>query len=611
VPASLAGRLSAALAGLLAVVAVLSLSSVDDALGQRRASEQIEALTSDVIELVELENGLRTVIGYVDGLSYAAGFGISAEVAARLIGVDLLTDRDAWIALTIEASERLGPASPIDASGLATATPDELHEMLDQLTGARAALLDELDQLTDSVDSGGFGLGRAVDDLRLAQSLGPSFSDLAIAVVQLLLPTDDQAQLEAVRSVVVQRARMDEVLDVLAGRQGEVGDAARTLADSDLRVRLSELSDSTVDDRLTTGTAGQWNPASLAGVLRDVWGGSEPTNVLADSIVRAATDQLLDAAGRLDGAAIGAMRRAALAVFLLIALGVVIAVWFVRSTVRPLGELESAARAMADGNVPESPAAVGTSRELRVTAEALNRLAAAFGLIQGQADALAAGDVEASILDERVPGRLGTSLGAAVSRLSDSIGESRRLNELLAHDAAHDALTGLANRRAAFAHLSCLAWDREWSVCFVDLDGFKRVNDAHGHDAGDAALCAVAERLADLHPSPDFVARIGGDEFLVVAASGGDADEIGREIVLAAEAPITSGGDDVGAISASVGVVVVPAGPPTGSEVDVDAVIQRADQAMYDAKASGRGHVEVVVWDSGSTDAGRRATAVG
>jgi diguanylate cyclase (GGDEF)-like protein len=124
------------------------------------------------------------------------------------------------------------------------------------------------------------------------------------------------------------------------------------------------------------------------------------------------------------------------------------------------------------------------------------------------------------------------------------------------------------------------------AVLFVDLDGFKSVNDSFGHAAGDRLLDQAAVRLQAAVRETDIVARLGGDEFVVLCEpldSTHKAEALARRILTAMQVPFQLGGDDVAAISASIGLTVgCRAGDTPVS------IIARADRAMYQAKASGR-----------------------
>jgi len=153
--------------------------------------------------------------------------------------------------------------------------------------------------------------------------------------------------------------------------------------------------------------------------------------------------------------------------------------------------------------------------------------------------------------------------------------------------AATDELTGSPNRRAFLDRLgpaiADVAAGRGAAVCLVDLDGFKQVNDRDGHQAGDRVLKDVAGALAASVRETDTVARLGGDEFAVLARTAPDlSGELLAERLRAAVAAV--GGSR--GVTASVGVATLAAGD------DIEAVLHRADEAMYRAKTLGGDRVD-------------------
>ncbi len=187
----------------------------------------------------------------------------------------------------------------------------------------------------------------------------------------------------------------------------------------------------------------------------------------------------------------------------------------------------------------------------------------------------------------------GAALGAAESiwMLVD-IDALKRNEEQAQHLALHDALTGLANRRLFEDHLRRSAAQARrsgegFAVCYMDLDGFKDVNDRHGHDAGDTVLRCVGTRLGAELRSNDTVARLGGDEFAWILAGVGAAPDVQPVLVRCMEAvqrPIALDSGPHVRVGCSIGVAL---GGSAGGEEQ--ALLAAADAAMYQAKQSGRG----------------------
>lgn len=172
------------------------------------------------------------------------------------------------------------------------------------------------------------------------------------------------------------------------------------------------------------------------------------------------------------------------------------------------------------------------------------------------------------------------------------ITDRKGLEDELRHRATTDSLTGLANRaefwRLLDAATADVRPDDAPAVLFVDLDGFKQVNDSYGHAAGDELLVAVAGRLRACVRAGDVVARLGGDEFALLLGPGdaARADDVATRVVARLRLPVQLTGGTV-VVTASVGVARVVPGDSPGS------VLHRADTAMYGAKTGGKdGYLE-------------------
>jgi diguanylate cyclase (GGDEF)-like protein/PAS domain S-box-containing protein len=176
-----------------------------------------------------------------------------------------------------------------------------------------------------------------------------------------------------------------------------------------------------------------------------------------------------------------------------------------------------------------------------------------------------------------------------------NISERKRKESHMRWQAEHDSLTGLANRAHFEASLALsLASAREEGACgagaalallYIDLDGFKDVNDVHGHGAGDTVLTLVAKRLQEVVRTNDLVARLGGDEFAVVIQElqrPADAVHIAEKVVARLSDPFAVGAISV-RIGASVGIAIYPQNGQSARELTA-----AADQAMYRCKQAGR-----------------------
>lgn len=176
-----------------------------------------------------------------------------------------------------------------------------------------------------------------------------------------------------------------------------------------------------------------------------------------------------------------------------------------------------------------------------------------------------------------------------ISRLKEQQAQLERM-------AHFDALTGLPNRllladRLKQAMRQATRRGQHVAVVYLDLDGFKAVNDTHGHELGDRLLIALARRINEALREGDTLARIGGDEFVAVLMDLPDIDSstpILHRLLEAAAQPVKVGNFDL-QVSASIGVSVYP----QEDEIDADQLTRQADQAMYKAKQSGKNRYQL------------------
>jgi diguanylate cyclase (GGDEF)-like protein/PAS domain S-box-containing protein len=183
------------------------------------------------------------------------------------------------------------------------------------------------------------------------------------------------------------------------------------------------------------------------------------------------------------------------------------------------------------------------------------------------------------------PARAAGFIGTA-----EDVTQQRSWEEHLTYQARHDPLTGLVNRRRLIEVLGDLlggrrARDRDFAILFLDLDGFKEINDTYGHETGDRALIEVARRMQRTIRDTDMAARVAGDEFVVVLRNitcVAEAEAAARRHLAALAAPLRIGTAAVG-LSASVGIAL-----PRRDETP-ESLLHAADQGMYRAKSAGSG----------------------
>ena len=181
-----------------------------------------------------------------------------------------------------------------------------------------------------------------------------------------------------------------------------------------------------------------------------------------------------------------------------------------------------------------------------------------------------------------------TGLFVLRRRLDAAVDSAVALRDRADHLAAHDPLTGLLNRRGLLGRLAELGPGGPTGAALVDVDHFKAVNDALGHAAGDEVLVRVAEVLAATVRSGDLLARVGGEEFLVVA-TGGDGAGMAELAERLRHAVAADGGAHP--VTVSVGVAICPRALPVPCLLDE--LNTQADRMLYQAKAAGRNRVRV------------------
>jgi len=494
-----------------------------------------------------------------------------ASVPAGSVGADVAAQAAAQLA-GVRAGSSDQQASPQDTYTQYLAVSDLL--MAAQQDAASAAGEEEVSAATD----------RATRDVELVARLARTASR-AIPLflsTQITISSTDGPALDwraAWRSYTDARSQMDELAqpELVAAWDGVRTSEALTAMDDVLAAQADQAAATPIPvlEVAALVSRNTERDAALTGLLQTAVGSAQ-TAAAADH------DAADDRRDRTLLAALGVLLAA---VFGAALLG--------RSISRSLRVLAGQADQVSCGELVEVEG--GGPREVRTVSTALGSAVASLRRIQAQAAAVAEGDLTSPVLEQPLPGPLGEVVHASVQQIVESVRERERLQFALTHQATHDPLTGLSNRAQARVLVNSALHRAQRSgvmtgLLFVDLDGFKAVNDGFGHASGDAVLQEVARRLQATVRSGDVVCRLGGDEFVVLVeqvAQERDLVELAERIVAVTARPVDVGADRMW-IGASVGVAVA-----RDAGTDADVLLAEADAAVYRAKEHGRGRAEV------------------
>ncbi len=492
----------------------------------------------------------------------------------------------------IDRGELQALRDAIDRRTISADAADERYEAFDgQVAGALHAVLDQLTSMVAKIDDG-YRVWAALEALDAASDgLGAGAAE-ASNMTALLLDARTPAGptlvgLGTATALYAQaRARFDDL-----GAAGIAAGWTQIEADRETARYEQEVASVEAHPPAADGVdRGRHTDAGLVilqgGAAREqrLYGLVERTTAVvhadAARLVSEATSNYRDRLAWLTGATL-----------LTIAVALAVAAFISR----PIRRLAYLARAVSAGRLDVKCGAARGPREAVVVARAFDDLVCNLRLLEAKSHALATCDFGNPALSEPLPGELGRSIESSVQTLSGSIEERDKLQHRLAHQATHDALTGLCNRAAAISALEhSLARARRTSdalgLLYIDLDDFKRANDTHGHHVGDRILKEVAARMREIVRGGDLLARFGGDEFVVVAEGIGDANQaasLAARLIEAVAAPIECG-DLHHSVGASVGVAVALDGVD-----DPEQLLARADLALYRAKQGGRANVEI------------------
>lgn len=574
---------------------------------------EVDARTHEIEEIID-ELALVTAarVGLVDERNWTIvvdgvrELGVDPSIVRQFTGIDALGSLDAARTDVDEALLGLGdPELPAAVDEIRNGTADLVARsnefmILEETLGDRSEELSGTAIIETGAVAGGEqlidALQHVVAGTRARQSVGDQLMNYISA---LFTDVDNPLHAASIRRLIEQRAIYDTNIEHLesadltgaVGRAFEARNASESVAAFD-RSMSSYLDSTLADEDVTLGLQQVVeNAQEIADVLTN---GTESAAIHAD-IVDAALAGAEFERRVLDTEADDATVRTIWALTLLVVLSVALTGLLARSIVRPLRRLADQTRRLRDDGSFEGGAVSGP-REVREVGLALDEAAGHLRLVEQQARALAAGDLEHEVLTSSPTGSLGRSLGDAVQTLATTMSDRERLRRRLAHEASHDGLTSLPNRNASLAQLSrSLARTRRsgdsLAVFFIDLDGFKLINDHHGHLAGDALLKKLSERLVLTIREGDLAGRLGGDEFLVVAEPVDGVEEaliIARRLLEALEAPVAIGGEVVHP-RASIGVSLAEC----GTDLTPDELLRDADLAVYKAKQGGTSSIEL------------------
>jgi len=542
--------------------------------------------------LLSVYNGLMTERTFSGAIAAAREYRLSTAAASKLYGVDLVaamhTERhtvDNLIA-TSRLDVRLDDTgiqrlrARIDGGGATERAVLGYFSVQAAIVRARwNESLDRIGHLGGTQTSAAFAHSiQALRDAGEATALG---WDRYLATSSVALPS-----LSAAGQSVADVAAATALYQAVASRLPAELDAASARAwQRDVVIDQ----DARVFERLVASTLAT-RPAStrdLATIARDFHSGVVLQDHLS-GVASLAQDHVRAVANAIRESARNTLQIYLAAAVAIIAVTVGVAAIVARSMTRPLRRLSARAQEVSSGRLDAPALEIRGPREVAAATRAFNDATANLGHLYAGVVAMAAGDLGDSAVSSPPEGALGRTLSAAVTRLSQSMRESRTLQDQLKSQAIRDDLTGLANRRLLVEQIDAMLrrsvrTSETVSIVYLDLDGFKAVNDTYGHATGDLVLKTTAERLTRASRGSDLVGRLGGDEFVVVATSGDPRTLPLRDrIVASLSAPIDIGNGQSVRCPASLGIA------DSKSHHTVDSLLDAADAAMYEAKQRGR-----------------------
>lgn len=595
------------LALVLAPALLLGVIGGAAALRERRGAAALAEVRDEVRVLADLTELRRLLLGARAPIEIevrATALGIDRSTALTLLDVDPLPDDD------LDAVAAQLRRLPSDARPFTTSRLDAVRD--DAADGADVALIDQFDQLdalaqdrwdrrlsrlrNQVVDTGSRALAHRLDDLEASTLAGSAAGAMVTKLADHWFGSlDDSARAEAARIQIAVAARQfDRSMATLSvSADPSVAAIAEGIADSKPGTPFGDAIDDAVAGRPPAPFVAGADLELVASTFTSSFELFGPLlNLMEGRAARLefAATVLADEATR---SAALALSGVILAIVALLAVSLLVAA----SLEGPLSRLIEGMRKVGAGDLDVAAIPSGGPAEIAEATDAFNDVVANLSRLEGKVEALAHADLEDQRLSAPLPGPLGEAMEQSFLLLSESIADRAALQARLAFKATHDDLTRLPNRPGALEALdgAIARSSRTGSplaVAFLDLDGFKAVNDTFGHQTGDDVLCEVARRLDDEARTGDFCARLGGDEFVIIAenvAGVEGAISLGRRVAQRVAEPFVVG--PASQARAHLGVSIGIAMRTEANDTPLS-ILARADAAAYRAKRA-RSGIEV------------------
>ncbi|MCB0994402.1 MAG: EAL domain-containing protein [Acidimicrobiales bacterium] len=583
---------------------------VREASEQAASASDIQDTAEHVRHLVTLRAALTDERIWTYATVAVAELGLPPDIVSDMVNIDLLAeiDRshglvDAALAHPHLTDYEEAIAALRDFAATEGTDPNDANDAFLGLdTELRRAVTDELDRLEGlaALQPEGRDLVVTARVLELTSDLNEAANAQLSAYFGASFPTETD-RLDEIRRLLDTVALYEtsaEAMTATVDAGSQAGQAWEAIRDDPQILLFAELVDATIDRTMREGLAELGNQPIADAIANpettaEAFLAARTATAAHLDLVAAAADDITAAADERFSAAESNVQSSIVTAALLAAVTLIAALFAGRLIIRPLQKMGAVSGALRSGDLDEMVDERGP-KEVRSAARALNEAVAHLRLAERQATALADEQLDDPVLAESAPGQLGAALQRSVEHLATSLVEREEFRRRLAYEAAHDGLTGLPNRSASLAHLSrSLARtrraDTDLAVMFIDLDGFKRANDLHGHPVGDRLLKLVAQRLVTSVREGDLVGRLGGDEFLVIAEPVDgveEALEIAHRLRAAIAEPTVIETVDW-TPSASIGVAM------GAEDLTADELLRDADLAVYQAKARGGASVEL------------------